>query len=116
MMPGHPECPARIHAIEDRLKASGIMDHLHVYEAPKSEKKHLAHVHAMRHIDEIMANAPAEGIVLIDPDTAMNRHTLEAALRAAGALVLATDLVISGRERNAFCNVRPPGHHAERDQ
>ncbi|MGQ0657104.1 MAG: histone deacetylase family protein [Chromatiales bacterium] len=116
MMHGHPECPERIHAIEDRLRTTGIMEHLHAYEAPKAEKSHLARVHAVRHIDEIMASAPAQGMALIDPDTAMNPHTLDAALRAAGALVLATDLVVLARERNAFCNVRPPGHHAERDQ
>jgi acetoin utilization deacetylase AcuC-like enzyme len=64
----------------------------------------------------VFAAAPTEGTIRIDPDTAMNPYTLDAALHAAGALVLATDLVVGGRERNAFCNVRPPGHHAEHDQ
>jgi acetoin utilization deacetylase AcuC-like enzyme len=116
MLPGHPECPERLHAIEDRLKAAGIMDYLHLHEAPHAERQHLARVHTARYLDEIFASAPSEGFAVLDPDTAMNPHTLNAALRAAGALVLATDLVISGRERNAFCSVRPPGHHAERDR
>lgn len=116
MVPGHPECPERISTIESHLSEAGLLDRLHRYEAPRAEKKHLAPVHTARHIDAITNNAPARGLAVIDPDTAMNPHTLDAALRAAGALVLATDLVISGRERTAFCNVRPPGHHAERDQ
>lgn len=116
MLPGHPESPARLYAIEDRLRAAGIMDYLHHYEAPRAERSQLARAHTQRHVDEMFASAPKEGLTVIDPDTAMNPHTLEAALRAAGALVLATDLVVTGRERNAFCSVRPPGHHAERDQ
>jgi acetoin utilization deacetylase AcuC-like enzyme len=115
MLPDHPECPGRLHAIEDRLKAAGIMDYLHQYDAPKATREQLARAHTMRHVEEIFAAAPRSGLVRIDPDTAMNPYTLDAALHAAGAVVLATDLVIEGRERNAFCNVRPPGHHAERD-
>jgi acetoin utilization deacetylase AcuC-like enzyme len=116
MSPDHPESPARLHAIEDRLRAAGIMDYLHAYEAPRATREQLARAHTQRHIDSIFHAAPSDGIVRIDPDTALNPHTLEAALRAAGAAVLATDLVINGKERNAFCSVRPPGHHAERDR
>jgi acetoin utilization deacetylase AcuC-like enzyme len=116
MLPEHPECPGRLHAIADRLKAAGIMDYLHQYDAPKATREQLARAHSMRHVAEIFAAAPQSGLVRIDPDTAMDPHTLDAALHAAGALVLATDLVTEGRERNAFCNVRPPGHHAERDR
>ncbi|MCG3201002.1 MAG: Histone deacetylase-like amidohydrolase [Gammaproteobacteria bacterium] len=116
MLPEHPECPGRLHAIEDRLKAAGIMDYLHQYTAPKATREQLARAHSMRHVAEIFAAAPRSGLVRIDPDTAMDPHTLDASLHAAGALVLAADLVIEGRERNAFCSVRPPGHHAERDR
>lgn len=116
MSADHPECPGRIHAIEDRLKAAGIMDYLRHYDAPQASREQLGRAHSARHIDAVFAAAPTEGTVRIDPDTAMNPYTLDAALHAAGALVLATDLVIGGRERNAFCNVRPPGHHAEHDQ
>ena len=72
--------------------------------------------HDSAHIDRITALAPSEGLVSIDPDTAMNPHTLAAARRAAGAVVKATDMVMRGEVDNAFCNVRPPGHHAESDR
>ena len=65
-------------------------------------------------MDLIHAKAPANGSVQLDADTAMNVHSLEAGLRAAGAGILATDLVLDGTVRNAFCLTRPPGHHAER--
>jgi acetoin utilization deacetylase AcuC-like enzyme len=116
MSADHPECPGRLHAIEDRLRAAGVMDYLRHIDAPLATREQLLRAHSAAHVDSIFAAAPTTGVVRIDPDTAMNPHSLEAALRAAGAVVLATDLVVEGRERNAFCNVRPPGHHAERDQ
>ena len=64
----------------------------------------------------VLQRAPAHGLVELDPDTYMGPHTLTAALRAAGAVVLATDLVLAGEATTAFCSVRPPGHHAERAQ
>jgi acetoin utilization deacetylase AcuC-like enzyme len=113
---GHPECPARIKAIEDQLIASGIHPFLQHHEAPRATREQLARVHSAAYIDAIEAARPAGGLAMLDPDTWMNPHTWEAALRAAGALVLATDLVIQGKAENAFCNVRPPGHHATRHQ
>ncbi len=109
----HPECPARLSAIQDQLIASRI-DDLIVHEtAPFANEAELARVHTQAHIDYIRSKVPAEGYVEIDPDTSMNRYTWRAALRAAGAAVAATDAVIDGRYSNAFCSVRPPGHHAE---
>lgn len=108
----HPESPARLRAIEDQLIASGIFSFLQHHEAPLATHEQLARVHSENHINTIKATAPQHGLANIDPDTAMNPFTLEAALRAAGAAVLATDLVITGKVENAFCNVRPPGHHA----
>jgi acetoin utilization deacetylase AcuC-like enzyme len=109
----HPECPARLSAIQDQLIASRI-DDLIVHEtAPFVNEAELARVHTQAHIDYIRSKVPAEGYVEIDPDTSMNRYTWRAALRAAGAAVAATDAVIDGRYSNAFCSVRPPGHHAE---
>lgn len=110
----HPEQPARLRAVEDQLIASGLFGHLRLAEAPLAGREHLERVHAPAYIDAIEAAAPEKGIVHLDPDTAMNPHTLTAALRAAGAAVLATDMVIRGEVANAFCNIRPPGHHAER--
>jgi acetoin utilization deacetylase AcuC-like enzyme len=116
MIPGHPECPARVASIEDRLISTGLFNYLKHCEAPKATGEQLAHVHDTLHIRELLAAAPTQGLVPIDPDTFMNPHSMEAALRAAGALVMATDMVLSGEVKTAFCNVRPPGHHAERAQ
>jgi acetoin utilization deacetylase AcuC-like enzyme len=109
---GHPESPARLKAIEDQLIAAGIYVSLQHHEAPRATHAQLARVHAAEYIRAIEAAAPQQGMAMLDPDTAMNPHTLEAALRAAGAAVLATDLVMTGTVENAFCSVRPPGHHA----
>ena len=108
----HPERPERLTAIEDQLIASGLGQHLARYEAPLASDEQLARVHPMEYVRAIRDAAPAEGTVHLDPDTAMNPHSLRAALRAAGAAVLATDLVMRGEADSAFCSVRPPGHHA----
>jgi acetoin utilization deacetylase AcuC-like enzyme len=110
----HPECPERLHAIEDQLIAAGLIGYLHEYDAPIAQRAQLARVHSAEYIDSLEACTPARGLVHLDPDTAMNPHSLAAARRAAGAAVLATDLVARGEAANAFCCVRPPGHHAER--
>ena len=91
------------------------MDFLHRYDAPKAEIEQLQRAHDESYIRDIINFAPSKGLRQLDPDTAMNSHTLDAALHAAGAGVLATDLAISGKIKRAFCNVRPPGHHAEKD-
>src|SRR5881394_156674 len=108
----HPEQPARLSAIEDQLIASGIAEHLARYEAPLATDEQLERVHPREYVRAIREIAPSEGTVHLDPDTAMNRYTLQAALRAAGAGVMATDLVVTKKVTSAFCPVRPPGHHA----
>ena len=108
----HPERPERLTAIEDQLIASGIGQHLARYEAPLATDEELARVHPIEYVRAIRDAAPEQGTVHLDPDTAMNPHSLRAALRAAGAAVLATDLVMRGEANSAFCSVRPPGHHA----
>jgi acetoin utilization deacetylase AcuC-like enzyme len=112
----HPESPARLHAIEDQFIATGVMDVLRHYEAPRVTREELERVHTPKFIDQIEALAPQIGMVSLDADTSMNPHTLEAAQRAAGAVVKGVELVISGVVENAFCGVRPPGHHAEPDR
>jgi acetoin utilization deacetylase AcuC-like enzyme len=108
----HPESPDRLTAIEDYLLASGLIQHLVSEVAPKASREQLLRVHDGSYIDSIESASPQKGIVHLDPDTAMNPHTLAAALHAAGAVVRAADMVIRGDAENAFCNVRPPGHHA----
>jgi acetoin utilization deacetylase AcuC-like enzyme len=108
----HPERPERLSAIEDQLIASGIGQYLARYDAPLASDEELARVHPIEYVRAIRDAAPEEGTVHLDPDTAMNPHSLRAALRAAGAAVLATDLVMRGEAGSAFCSVRPPGHHA----
>ena len=108
----HPERPARLTAIEDQLIASGIGQHLKRYDAPLATGEQLLRVHPADYVSAIRDAAPQSGTVHLDPDTAMNPWTLQAALRAAGAAALATDLVMKDVVRTAFCAVRPPGHHA----
>ncbi len=110
----HPECPARLAAIEDHLITSRIGEHLARYEAPQATDEQIARVHPAAYVRAIRDASPKSGTVHLDPDTAMNPHSLNAALHAAGAGVLATDLVLKGEVENAFCSVRPPGHHATR--
>jgi acetoin utilization deacetylase AcuC-like enzyme len=109
----HPECPARLRAIEDQLISSGLLHFLQHHDAPLATFEQLARVHAPHYIETVQAASPSAGLVYLDPDTAMNPFSLTAALRAAGAAVLATDLVLERKAENAFCAIRPPGHHAE---
>jgi acetoin utilization deacetylase AcuC-like enzyme len=108
----HPERPARLTAIEDQLIASGLGQHLKRYEAPLASDEQLGRVHPLEYVQAIRGAAPQSGTVHLDPDTAMNPWSLQAALRAAGAAVLATDLILKNEVKTAFCSVRPPGHHA----
>jgi acetoin utilization deacetylase AcuC-like enzyme len=108
----HPESPERIGAIRDMLLIKGLLDCMQSYDAPLATETQLAQAHSMPYIHSIASMSPTEGYVRVDPDTTMNPYTYRAALRAAGAAVMATDLVIAGEASTAFCNVRPPGHHA----
>ena len=122
---GHPECPQRLDAIEDRLLVTGVGDALDRREAPPASLDDLLLAHDRMHLaalqgleeqlaEQIEAGGPAH--IHLDADTSMNRYTWEAARRAAGAAIAATDAVIAGEIENAFCAIRPPGHHAERKQ
>jgi acetoin utilization deacetylase AcuC-like enzyme len=109
----HPESPDRIGAIHDMLLIKGLLDCMEAFEAPLATEEQLAQAHSLAYIRSIASMAPLEGYVRVDPDTSMNPYTYQAALRAAGAAVLATDLVLAGEACCAFCNIRPPGHHAK---
>jgi acetoin utilization deacetylase AcuC-like enzyme len=110
----HPECPERLTAIEDRLARDAALSvALRRETAPAATRDQIERAHDARMVDALERASPATGLRQIDPDTSMNPHTLEAIRHAAGAAVRATDLVASGEVDNAFCAVRPPGHHAE---
>jgi len=110
----HPESPTRLSAISDHMIAQGLDHYFVYYDAPLATFEQLLRVHPASHLERLKRNSPLHGIVHLDPDTAMNPHTWQAALRSAGAGVMAVDLVMSGEVQNAFCAIRPPGHHAER--
>jgi len=109
---GHPECPQRLARILDALRAAGVYDLLAQVEAPAATREQLERVHSPDYLDSLEQAVPDEGIAQIDPDTFMSPATLSAARHAAGAAVAAADMVLGGDARNAFCCVRPPGHHA----
>ncbi len=115
---GHPECPARLDAIEDHLLATGLDIALTRFDVPLARHEDLALAHAegyLLELSEFMQQAAAHGEHrALDPDTTVCPATWRAALRAAGAAVAATDAVIDRRAENAFCAIRPPGHHATR--
>ena len=111
---GHPERPARLNAIQDQLLSSGMDFALRRHDAPVAKREHLDRVHDPDYVTGILTEAPYEGILRLDADTVMMPDTLEAALRAAGAVILGVDLVMNKEAGSAFCAVRPPGHHAER--
>ena len=122
---GHPECPQRLDAIQDRLLISGVSLGLTPMEAAPAALSDIELAHDRMHVaalrglsdrlrEDLMAGGPEH--LQVDPDTSLNLHTWEAALHSAGAAIAATDAVIEGELENAFCATRPPGHHATRQQ
>ena len=108
----HPDRPARLQTILDALKADEFAA-LRRRDAPKASIKDIQYVHAPFYVESIFEKVPESGYVHLDPDTAMNPASGEAALRSVGAICAAVDAVLNGEIRNAFCAIRPPGHHAE---
>lgn len=117
---GHPECPQRLDAITDHLRATGLDVALQFRDAPRASAEQLGRAHSSGYVSELndllQRVQDAGATRALDPDTIACPGTLGAVLRAAGAAVAATDDVIAGRAQTAFCAVRPPGHHATRDQ
>ena len=110
----HPESPARMTAIQLAVMASTLKNQLDFYDAPAASKAQLQRVHSAQYVDYIHKISPKAGLVRLDADTSMGPMSLSAVLHASGAAVMATDLVLSGKAKNAFCCTRPPGHHAGR--
>jgi acetoin utilization deacetylase AcuC-like enzyme len=117
---GHPECPERLDAIHDHLLATGLASALELCEAPLATPAQIERAHSAGFVGELRAVieplAASGEHVALDPDTSAGPGTWNAVLRGAGAALAATDAVIDGRAANAFCAVRPPGHHATRDR
>ena len=109
---GHPERPDRIRAVLDALAAPAF-DGLDRREAPRVDPDAVARAHPDGYVDRLLEAVPNDGLVRIDADTVISPESGDAALRAAGALTAAVDAVIAKQATNAFCAVRPPGHHAE---
>ena len=110
--PGHPESIARIEAVVDALSGSS-WNALRRLDAPRATETQLQQVHDESYINLVQNNIPEEGYARLDADTILSPGSEEAAFRAAGAIIAAVDQIVSGKIDNAFCAVRPPGHHAE---
>ncbi len=108
----HPECPARLTAVLDAL-AGDSFQRLDRREAPRASIEQIAGVHPLDHVEQVLGLIPADGYRQLDGDTIVSPGSGEAALRASGAVCAAVDAVMGGDAANAFCAVRPPGHHAE---
>ena len=117
---GHPECPQRLDAIADQLLASGLSIALDQRDAPLATLEQVERAHTVNYVTqlrEFMEQVQASGESRhLDPDTVVCPGTWRAALRSAGAAVAATEAVFNGEVENAFCCVRPPGHHATRGE
>lgn len=111
--PTHPESPRRLEAITRGLNESDLNNRLTRLPAPLADRKWLETVHTSRHVDRLERASPDQGHVYLDADTPVSPGSYRAALQAVGGTLAAIDAVMDGRVANAFCAVRPPGHHAE---
>ena len=110
--PMHPESPSRLHAVTKALGTDEFAE-LTQQEAPLAEIEQITRIHPRALVDQIFDTVPTEGRVMIEGDTSISSQSGEAALRGVGALCAAVDAVSSRKADNAFCAIRPPGHHAE---
>jgi acetoin utilization deacetylase AcuC-like enzyme len=114
---GHPENMQRISAIEDQLIAQGLLDFMLMHEARRATKEDILLVHTPELWNYLHEKQPQEGcpVVQLDSDTALSADSIEAALYSVGAVLDGIDALMDGSASGVFCNVRPPGHHAEVD-
>ena len=112
---GHPERPDRLVSVCARLESAGLLAELDTRPTRAATPLELARVHSAEHVERVRS-ACRRAPLALDPDTAVSAASYQAALHAAGGVLEAVERVIRGEWHNAFCAVRPPGHHAERDQ
>jgi acetoin utilization deacetylase AcuC-like enzyme len=110
--PWHPESPGRQRAVDDAVRAAPWFSDLREIDAPLATPEQLARAHDPGYLDTLRAAAPPDGVVWLDPDSGLNAHSWNAVRAASGAVVRAVDAVMADEAQRAFCNVRPPGHHA----
>ena len=113
---GHPESPERLRAIINRLTDGGTLDRLQRIEPSMASDEWITKIHTPSYVASLKAHGPSSGRVSLDPDTSMSPGSLAAAYRAVGGAIAGVDAIVSGAVEHAFCAVRPPGHHAERDR
>lgn len=113
MPEAHPECPERLDAINNQLMANGIDGLLYYRDAIPATDEQLLRVHTQKHLQKIAAAIPEQGINFFSDDIYLSPETLTAARYAAGAVVMGVDMIMEEKTDAVFCNVRPPGHHAE---
>ncbi|MFZ0106768.1 MAG: histone deacetylase family protein [Thiobacillus sp.] len=114
--PWHPESPRRVQAIDSALRGAPWFDQLLSLLPPYATNEQLLRAHSADHLERVREAVPQEGVNWLDADTGLNPFSWDAALAANGAVVRAVDALMSGEATRAFCNVRPPGHHAEADR
>jgi acetoin utilization deacetylase AcuC-like enzyme len=113
MLENHPESPARLQHIQQAVTAVDWRGQLQAVQAREISRGDFSGIHPEQYLEQLDALDPGDGIARLDADTSINRHSLRAARLAAGSLVQAVDAIMAGTANNAFCAVRPPGHHAE---
>jgi acetoin utilization deacetylase AcuC-like enzyme len=110
---GHPENAERFSRIEDALMSARLLDYVLSREPRQATDTDILRVHTPHFLKVLTDAIPQQGLVKLDDDTALSPHSLEAARYASGAVLDAIDAIMAGEAQRAFCNTRPPGHHAE---
>ncbi|MDN5864630.1 MAG: histone deacetylase family protein [Gammaproteobacteria bacterium] len=114
--PGHPESPSRLQAVLQAIQAFQSVHPVEIIDAPRASREALLRIHLASYLEELEQRFPEQGRAWLDADTKISPGSREAAWRAAGAVQCATEQLLAGKDRRAFCAVRPPGHHAEPDR